>query len=363
MADEHRYGIVKDGALAVDKGNIVWIGQAGQLPDTAFRNARNVQRLNGAWVTPGLIDCHTHLVYAGNRANEFEMRLGGASYKEIAEAGGGIASTVNAVRAASENDLFDESLPRLKTMMACGVTTLEIKSGYGLDLENELKMLRVIRRLGQALPLDVRATFLGAHALPPEYNGKPDAYIDLIVKEMIPTVADRKLATTVDAFCETIAFTPAQIERVFNAAAEHDLAVKLHAEQLSNLKGAVLAARHHALSVDHLEYLDPADVPLLAEKDCTAVLLPGAFYFINETRKPPVHAFREAGVPMAISTDCNPGTSPCLSLPTMMNMSCVLFRLTPLEALAGVTKPKPWVCRIALVRWSAANRPILRSGI
>ncbi len=338
MADKEGYGIIKDGAVAVDKGRIIWIGPVGRLPADAAGKAKNIQRLNGAWVTPGLIDCHTHLVYAGNRSNEFEMRLNGASYQEIAEAGGGILSTVNAVRKAGEEALFDQSLPRLKMMMASGVTTLEIKSGYGLDTKNEMKMLRVIRRLGQELPIDVRATFLGAHALPPEFKGRPDDYIRLIVGEMIPEVAKQKLAESVDVFCETMAFTPAQTERVFKAAADRGLNIKLHAEQLSDLKGAVLAARYHALSVDHLEYLDPVDAPALAHAGCAAVLLPGAFYFLSETCKPPINALRHAGVPMAVSTDSNPGTSPCLSLPAMMNMGCVLFRLTPAEALAGVTK-------------------------
>jgi imidazolonepropionase len=338
MADTQGYGIIKDGAIAVKNGRIDWVGPVNQLPADSFLKAKIVHRLKGAWVTPGLIDCHTHLVYAGNRSNEFEMRLNGASYQEIAEAGGGIMSTVNAVRKAGEDELFSQSLTRLKIMMSCGVTTLEIKSGYGLDLQNELKMLRVIRRLGQELPVDVQATFLGAHALPLEFKGKPDEYVSLIVEEMIPEVANQRLAGAIDVFCESIAFTPAQTERVFKAATEHGLRIKLHAEQLSDSKGAVLAARYNALSVDHLEYIDPADVPTLADKGCTAVLLPGAFYFLNETRKPPVKALRDAGVPMAVSTDSNPGTSPCLSLPMIMNMSCVLFRLTPSEALAGATK-------------------------
>lgn len=338
MADDHGYAAIHGGALAVDRGRIVWVGSSKDLPAGALANARSVHRLNGAWVTPGLVDCHTHLVYAGNRSNEFEMRLNGASYQQIAQAGGGIVSTVKAVRAADEDELFRQSLPRLKAMMACGVTTVEIKSGYGLDLENELKMLQVARRLGQALPVDVRTTFLGAHALPPEYTGKPDDYVALVVEKMIPAVAGQKLADAIDVFCEKIAFTPEQTERVFQAAAAHGLNIKLHAEQLSDSKGAVLAARYNALSVDHLEYIDPADVPFLAEKGCVAVLLPGAFYFLHETRKPPVQTLRSAGVPMAVSTDCNPGTSPCLSLPIMMNMSCLLFGLTPAEALAGATR-------------------------
>lgn len=338
MADPNGCGIIENGAIAVKNGHIAWIGPRTQLPDDAHQRAKRVHRLKGGWVTPGLIDCHTHLVYAGDRAKEFEMRLAGASYQEIARAGGGILSTVQAVRAASEDELFAQSLPRIKAMMAGGVTTLEIKSGYGLDLPNELKMLKVIRRLGQALPIDVQATFLGAHALPPEYENAPDDYIDLVVSQMMPQVAEQRLAGAVDVFCEKIGFTTAQTERVFKRATELGLRVKLHAEQLSDSKGALLAARYDALSVDHLEYLDPDDVSALAKKGCVAVLLPGAFYFLKETRRPPTAALRRAGVPMAVSTDCNPGTSPCLSLATMMNMSCVLFGLTPAEALAGATR-------------------------
>ncbi len=338
MADPHGYGIIKNGAIAVANGHIAWIGPQDRLPGDALQRAKTVHRLQGGWVTPGLIDCHTHIVYAGDRSNEFEMRLDGASYQEIAQAGGGILSTVQAVRAATEDELYAQSLPRIETMMAGGVTTLEIKSGYGLDLPTELKLLRVIRRLGQALPIDVQATFLGAHALPPEYRNAPDDYVDLIVAQMMPQVAEERLAGAVDVFCEKIGFTTTQTERVFQRAAELGLRVKLHAEQLSDSKGALLAARYNALSVDHLEYLHPDDAIALAEKGCVGVLLPGAFYFLNETRKPPVAALRQAGVPIAVSTDSNPGTSPCLSLPMMMNMGCVLFQLTPAEALAGVTK-------------------------
>ena len=338
MADKKGYGIIKNGAIAVENGHIVWIGPEDKLPGDAHQRAKEVHRLKGGWVTPGLIDCHTHLVYAGNRANEFEMRLDGASYQEIAEAGGGILSTVQAVRAATEDELYAQSLPRIKMMMAGGVTTLEVKSGYGLDLPNELKMLKVIRRLGQVLPIDVHATFLGAHALPPEYKNAPDGYIDLIVGQMMPQVVEKQLASAVDVFCEKIGFTIVQTERVFQRATELGLRVKLHAEQLSDSKGALLAARYNALSVDHLEYLHPEDAFALAKTGCVAVILPGAFYFLNETRKPPVGALRQAGVPMAVSTDSNPGTSPCLSLPMMMNLGCVLFQLTPAEALAGVTK-------------------------
>jgi imidazolonepropionase len=338
MAENQGYGLIEHGAIAVERGNIVWIGPEARLPGDARQRAKKVYRLNGHWVTPGLVDCHTHLVYAGDRADEFEMRLNGASYQEIAEAGGGILSTVRAVRAATEDELYSQSLPRIKTMLAGGVTTLEIKSGYGLDLQNELKMLNVIRRLGQALPIDVQATFLGAHALPPEYKNRPDEYIDRIVEEMIPQVVQKNLASAIDAFCEKIAFSASHTERVFRSAAEHGLRIKLHAEQLSDSKGALLASRYKALSVDHLEYLAPEDAAGLAEKGCVAVLLPAAFYFLNETRKPPVAALRKAGVSMAVSTDGNPGTSPCFSLPTAMNMACVLFELTPAEALAGATR-------------------------
>jgi imidazolonepropionase len=265
------------------------------------------------------------------------MRLKGASYQEIAQAGGGILSTVKAVRAADEDALLAQSLPRLKAMMAGGVTTLEIKSGYGLDVVNELKMLQVVQRLDTETPARVISTFLGAHTVPPEFKGRADEYVDLVVNEMLPQVAGKELARTVDVFCETIGFSLEQTERIFQAAKALGLRVKLHAEQLSDSKGALLAARYNALSVDHLEYLDVHDIPAIAENGCVAVLLPGAYYYLNETQKPPVDALRRAGVPMAVSTDANPGTSPILSMRTAMNMACVLFGLTPAEALAGVT--------------------------
>jgi imidazolonepropionase len=338
MAGTHPYGIIEKGAMAVNDGRIIWIGPEDRLSADAVANARSVNRLEHAWVTPGLIDCHTHLVYAGNRAKEFEMRLNGATYEDIARSGGGIISTVTAVRNASETELFHQSARRLNAMLAEGVTAIEVKSGYGLDTENELKMLRVARRLGEEFPATVLATFLGAHALPPEYAGRPDAYIDLVVDTMIPAVAADGLAQAVDAFCERIAFSAAQVERVFAAARQNGLNVKLHAEQLSDSKGAVLAARFGALSADHLEYVEDDGAAAMAAAGTVAVLLPGAFYFLKETRKPPVDLLRRQGVAMALSTDCNPGTSPTTSPLLMMNMGCVNFGLTPAEALSGFTR-------------------------
>jgi imidazolonepropionase len=337
MAGPPPYGLVENGALAVADGCIAWLGAQRRLPGDAAAKARSVIHLDQAVVTPGLIDCHTHLVYAGSRANEFQMRLEGVSYEEIARAGGGIMSTVAAVRAATEETLFDQSGARLAAMQAEGVTTVEIKSGYGLDTENELKMLRVIRRLGEAFPASVVATFLGAHALPPEYAGRADDYVDRVIDEMLPAVAAAKLAQSVDVFCERIAFTAAQTERILAAALARGLTVRLHAEQLSDSQGAALAARHGALSADHLEYLTADGAAAMAAAGTIAVLLPGAFYFLNETRKPPVDLLRRHGVPMAVSTDCNPGTSPTTSPLLMMNMACVLFGMTPSEALAGFT--------------------------
>lgn len=337
MAGSDDYGIIYNGALAVKDGRIVWIGAAQKLPQHSASHAAPVEDLSGAWVTPGFIDCHTHLVYAGNRAHEFEMRLKGASYQEIAKAGGGILSTVHAVRAASADEIHAQSLSRLKAMTAEGITTLEIKSGYGLDIPNELKLLEVIRRLNADTPLTIVPTFLGAHTVPPEFQGRSDDYVQVVVQEMLPEVARQGLALAVDVFCENIGFTLAQTQRIFDAARAHGMPIKLHAEQLSDTKGAAMAARHRALSVDHLEYLDIRDIPALVAGRCVAVLLPGAFYYLNETRKPPIQALRQAGVPMAVSTDANPGTSPVLSIRSMMNMACVLFQLTPAEALAGVT--------------------------
>jgi imidazolonepropionase len=337
MNGSEPYGMIKRGALAVKDGRIAWVGRESEIPSTAIDSAKEVHRLGGAWLTPGLIDCHTHLVYAGSRAREFEMRLQGASYEEISRAGGGIMSTVKAVRAASLDELYAQSAPRLKAMQREGVTTVEIKSGYGLDTANELKMLKTARRLGDDLPVTVCPTFLGAHALPPEFQGRSDAYIDLVVEEMLPAVAADQLAVAVDAFCERIGFSAAQTEHVFAAAESYGLRVKLHAEQLSDQHGAQLAARYKALSADHLEYLSHDGVESLATAGTVAVLLPGAFYFLGETRKPPVEALRTAEVPLAVATDCNPGTSPTTSPLLMMNMACVLFGLTPAEALAGFT--------------------------
>ena len=337
LAGPDPYGTVTDAALAVVDGRIAWLGCRSDLPPDALQRAGAVHRLDHAWVTPGLIDCHTHLIYAGQRAHEFEMRLNGASYEAIAKAGGGILSTVRAVRAASETELFARSAQRLREMQAEGVTTVEVKSGYGLDTVSELKMLRVARRLDRELPATVIPTFLGAHALPPEFAGQADRYVDKVVTEMIPAVAAEGLAVAVDVFCETIAFSPEQTERIFDAAQRHGLAVKLHAEQLSDSRGAALAARYGALSADHLEHLSEAGADAMAKAGTVAVLLPGAFYFLRETRKPPVELLRRKGVPMAVSTDCNPGTSPTTSPLLMMNMACVNFGMTPAEALAGFT--------------------------
>ncbi|MBP0633882.1 imidazolonepropionase [Cupriavidus sp. AcVe19-6a] len=326
---------IRDAALVVEQGRIAWLGAATELPQQYRDLARH--NANGAWITPGLVDCHTHLVYGGQRADEFAMRLAGAGYEEIARAGGGIVSTVRATRAADEDTLFAQAAARLQPLLAEGVTAIEIKSGYGLSLEAERKQLRVARRLGEQFGVAVHTTFLGAHALPPEYAGRADDYIDLVCGTMLPALAEEGLVDAVDAFCESIGFSIAQTERVFDAAARHGLRVKLHAEQLSNLGGAALAARHRALSADHLEHLDEAGVAAMAEAGTVAVLLPGAYYFLRDTNLPPIALLRQHGVPMAISTDHNPGTSPVTSLLLMMNMACTLFRLTVPEALAGVT--------------------------
>lgn len=337
MTEGRPYGAIEAGAIAVESDRIAWVGPEAELPDRPDRLATRVHDLKGCWVTPGLIDCHTHLVYGGDRSNEFEMRLEGASYAEIAEAGGGIRSTVAATRVASEAKLLETALPRLRTLTAEGVTTVEIKSGYGLGLEAELKQLRVARRLGESLPVTVKTTFLGAHTLPPEYEGRADAYIEAVVT-MLPEVAEPGLADAVDAFCESIAFSPEQTARVFEAAARHNLPVKLHADQLSDLGGAALAARFGALSADHLEHTSEGGIAAMAEAGTVAVLLPGAFYFLRETKLPPIEGLRVAGVPIALATDCNPGSAPVTSLLLMLNMACTLFRLTPEEALAGVTR-------------------------
>ncbi|MDX1432208.1 MAG: imidazolonepropionase [Gammaproteobacteria bacterium] len=334
---EKSYGAVENGAIAVGGGLIRWIGEAAELPDPLPVSAE-VLSGGGRWVTPGLIDCHTHLVYAGDRAREFEQRLTGVSYEEIARRGGGILSTVRATREAGHDRLVEESQPRLAALQAEGVTTVEIKSGYGLDLETELEMLRAARTLGEASDIDVVTTFLGAHALPPEYAGRAEEYIDFVCDTVLPRAAEAGLADAVDAFCEGIGFTRLQTNRVFDAAALHGLPVKIHAEQLSDLGGAALAASHGALSADHLEYVSKTSVAAMAAAGTVAVLLPGAFYFLRETRLPPVELLREHGVPIAVASDCNPGSSPVTSLLLMLNMACTLFRMTPEEALAGVTR-------------------------
>ncbi|GGU77122.1 imidazolonepropionase [Pseudomonas laurentiana] len=328
------YSIIEDAAILTSGERIEWIGPRQSLPATA--DARVVE-LNGAWVTPGLIDCHTHTVFGGNRSNEFEQRLQGASYADIAAQGGGIASTVRATRAATEEQLYASARQRLQALLRDGVTTVEIKSGYGLDLASERKLLRVIRRLGAELPVTVRGTCLAAHAMPPEFAGRADDYIEHICTEMLPALAGEGLVDAVDAFCEYLAFSPAQVERVFIKARELGLPVKLHAEQLSSLHGSSLAARYQALSADHLEFMTEEDAMAMAAAGTVAVLLPGAFYFLRETQLPPMDALRKHGVKIAIATDLNPGTSPGLSLRLMMNMACTLFRMTPEEALAGVT--------------------------
>ncbi|MCR5867224.1 imidazolonepropionase [Aquincola sp. J276] len=330
------YGAIPDGAIAVHQGRIAWLGREAELPADLQPAAEHDG--GGRWLTPGLIDCHTHIVHAGNRSDEFEARLNGVPYEEIARRGGGILSTMRATRAASEAELLAASLPRVRTLLAEGVTTLEVKSGYGLDTPNEAKMLRVARELARVLPLRVRTTFLGAHALPPEYAGRPDDFIRLMCEETLPALVAEGLVDAVDAFCEHIGFTPAQTRRMFEAAAAHGLPVKLHAEQLSDQGGAALVAGFKGLSADHLECLSAEGIDAMARAGTVAVLLPGAFYFLRETRLPPVQALREAGVPMAVSTDCNPGTSPMPSLLAAMNMACTLFRLTPQEALAGATR-------------------------
>ncbi|MBV8744524.1 MAG: imidazolonepropionase [Xanthobacteraceae bacterium] len=328
-------GIIEPGAVAAVNGRIAFAGAMDDLP-SRWDAAERID-LEARWITPGLIDCHTHLVYAGDRAHEFELRLAGATYEEIARQGGGIVSTVKATRAASEDQLVSQSLPRLDCLIGEGVTAVEIKSGYGLDLETEARMLRAARRLGQERSLEVVTSFLGAHALPPEAKGDKDAYIDQVC-DMVPVLAKEQLADAVDAFCESIAFSPQQTARVFDAAKRAGLPVKLHADQLSNLHGARLAAEHGALSADHLEYTDEEGVAAMARSGTVAVLLPGAFYVLRETQLPPVAGLRRHRVPIAIATDSNPGTSPVTSLLLIMNMAATLFRLTVEEAIAGVTR-------------------------
>jgi len=332
------YGLIESAGLVITDGVISWIGELSDLPGEIADQTEQHFDCQNQLITPGLIDCHTHLIYGGDRAGEFEQRLLGTSYADIAKAGGGIQATVNATRNASEASLLTSALKRVDNLCAGGVTTLEIKSGYGLDLETELKMLRVARRIGQERPIQVKTTFLAAHALPIEYKGQANAYIDIICDEMLPAVAESGLADAVDAFCEHIAFSAEQVGRLFSSATKLGLPVKLHAEQLSDQGGAQLAARFGALSADHLEYLSTEGVRAMAENSTAAVLLPGAFYCLNETKKPPVTELRTAGVPIAIASDCNPGSSPIFSLPVILNMACTLFGLTPEESLTGVTR-------------------------
>jgi imidazolonepropionase len=328
------FGAIEDGAVGIQDGRIVRVGRRIDL--LGYR-ARTVEHLGGAWVTPGLVDCHTHLVFGGNRAGEFEQRLNGASYEEIARAGGGILSSVKAIRLASLDQLIEQSRPRLQTLMRGGVTTIEIKSGYGLDTPTELKMLEAARALGASEKVRVSPTLLALHALPPEYKDRRAEFIEMVIEDMLPAAAEAGLATAVDAFCEGIGFTPGEVRALFQAAAGHGLRVKLHAEQLSNLEGAALAAEYGALSADHLEHADEAGIAAMAKAGMVAVLLPGAFYALREEKKPPVELLRRYQVPMAVATDCNPGTSPILSPTLMLSMACTLFRLTPEEALAGMT--------------------------
>ena len=349
------YGLIEDAALVVEGEAIAWVGPRADLPADLQARCKAQHDVGGALITPGLIDCHTHLVYGGDRAHEFELRLNGATYEEIARTGGGIASTVKATRSATAQQLQTQSAARLQRLIAEGVTTLEIKSGYGLALEHERKTLSVARALGQAHAVDIRTTFLGAHAVPAEFAGRTDAYVDAVL-EMLPALHAEGLVDAADAFCERIAFSTAQTERVFTAAKALGIPVKLHAEQLSDSGGAQLAAHYGALSCDHLEWLSTEGAQAMAASGSVAVLLPGAFYFLRETRLPPIALLREHGVPMAISTDCNPGSSPCTSLLLMLNMACTLFRLTPEEALAGVT-------RHAAAALGLCDRGVLAAGM
>ena len=333
------YGLIEDGALGVKDGRLTFVGVRADVPASILAEfSGEVHELDGGVLLPGLIDCHTHLVFGGDRSHEFEMRLNGASYEEIAAAGGGIRSTVAATRAASLEDLVAVSHPRLAALMAEGVTTIEIKSGYGLDLEAERRMLKTARQLGETPGVDVVTSFLGAHALPPEYDDRPDIYIDHIVEDMLPTLVAEGLVDAVDAFCERIAFSKAQVERVFDKALALGLPFKIHAEQLSHLGGADMAAAKGALSADHLEYLHGHGIKTMAAVGTVAVLLPGAFYTLRETKYPPIHGLRKAGVPMALASDLNPGSSPIASLLAILNMACTLFLMTPQEAVAGVTR-------------------------
>ena len=333
MRDGH-YNLIADGALAVDNGELIWVGPRSELPDFA---PRTQQQFDGGIITPGLVDCHTHLVFGGDRSQEFEQRLNGVSYAEIAAQGGGILSTVRATRSASQQELVASARWRLDRLLAEGVTTVEIKSGYGLDETSELTMLRAIRELAETVPADVLSTCLAAHGFPPEFKENPQGWIDIICNRLLTQVKAEGLADAVDAFCEHLAFSPEQVSAVFDQAKALGMPVKLHAEQLSALGGATLAAEYGALSADHLEYATEADAQAMAQHGTVAVLLPGAFYLLRETQRPPVDLFRKHGVPMALASDANPGTSPALSLRLMLNMGCTLFGMTPEEALAGVT--------------------------
>jgi len=337
MADNGApYGLIDNGAVAIRDGRIAWVGASDAIP--ADHAGLETEELHGRLVTPALIDCHTHIVAGGNRANEFEMRLNGASYEKVARAGGGIVSTVKATRAEGEDELLAAALPRVDQLIGEGVCVIEVKSGYGLDLETELRMLRVARRIADARDIRIRTSFLGAHAIPPEYRHRADAYIDEVCIPALEQAAAEGLADAVDGFCESIAFSPQQIARVFDAARRLGLPVKLHAEQLTNQGGAKLAASYGALSVDHLEYVGEDGVTAMKESGSVAVMLPGAFYTLRERQLPPIDLFRKHGVPMAVATDCNPGSSPLSSLLTAMNMACTLFRMTPEEVLAGATR-------------------------
>ena len=335
LQNNDEFGIIDDGVIVLDGAHIAWVGGAIELPDT-YRD-QEIRNLGGRLVTPALIDCHTHVVFGGNRAVEFELRLNGASYQEVAQAGGGIVSTVTATRAASEDELLTDALIRIDAMIAEGVTFIEVKSGYGLDRETELKMLRVARRIAKVRPIEVKTSFLGAHAVPAEYAGRADAYIEDVCIPTLRVAHTEGLVDAVDGFCEGIAFDTKQIARIFTVAKELGLPVKLHAEQLSNIGGTQLAAQYGALSADHVEYATDADAKALAAASTVAVVLPGAYYTLRETQAPPIQAFRNHGVPMALATDCNPGSSPLTSALLTMNMACTLFRMTPLEALLGMT--------------------------
>jgi imidazolonepropionase len=335
VADAEPYGAIEDGAILIREGRIVWVGARADLPD---HQAAQIDRLDGRWVTPGLIDCHTHLVFGGDRSGEFEQRLSGATYEEIARAGGGIVSSVAATRAASEDDLYASALTRLEGLKATGVTTVEIKSGYGLDREGELKMLRVARRIGREAGVRVRTSYLGLHAVPPEYRADRAAYVDLAIDDILPAAHAEGLVDAVDAYCEPIAFSQEEVGRLFDKARTLGLPVKLHADQLSDGGGAALAATYGALSADHVEHTTDAGVRAMAQAGVVAVLLPGAYLMLRETTPPPVDMFRQHGVEMAVATDCNPGTSPVASMSAALNLACVQFRLTPEEALAGATR-------------------------